>query len=143
MHVGKRISVNSHFVCLFLLLHLVLVAVPSFAADKASPKAADKSSLTTATAKMSGGAAFKLAFERAVAARAEKKKLRNMMTSSYRLMRQGDYYGAQQKMWSLRKTLKERGDKVTLRKLERVQVLLQRGDEMAARVRMKSLLPPY
>ncbi len=70
----------------------------------------------------------------------KKVETKKQLLSAYRLLRQGDEYGANKVFWALRKTLRVSGDKVTLRKIERVMVLIQRGKHMDARVRLKSLL---
>ena len=72
--------------------------------------------------------------------KAERAKTKAQLQSAYSLLRQGEGYEAKKVLWRARKALKAAGDKVTLRKLERVMVLLQRGDGMAARVRLKSII---
>ena len=71
---------------------------------------------------------------------APSKNIKTELISAYRLLRQDDEYGASRVLWSVRKALKASDDSVTLKKVERVMVLIQREDYMAARVRLKSVI---
>ena len=62
------------------------------------------------------------------------------LISAYRLLRQDDEYGARKILWSVRASLIENNDETTLKTVERVLVLIQREDYMAARVRLKSII---
>ncbi len=61
------------------------------------------------------------------------------LISAYRLLRQDDEYGARRILWSVRDSLIKNNDVATLKTVERVMVLIQREDYMAARVRLKSV----
>ena len=61
------------------------------------------------------------------------------LKSAYSLLRQDDEYGAKKVLWSVQASLIKSNDVVTLKTVERVLVLIQRADYMAARVRLKSI----
>ena len=65
--------------------------------------------------------------------------IRSELKSAYRLLRQDDEYGARKILWSVRATLVENNVVTTLKTVERVIVLIQRQDYVAARVRLKSI----
>ena len=62
------------------------------------------------------------------------------LKSAYSLLRQDDEYGARSILWSVRASLLNENDSVTLKSVERVLVLVQRKDYMAARARLKSII---
>ena len=133
---------NRQFIYLALLALVTLCAVgPSFAADKAGKasraleisKSGEKGKAKKATAQMLNEQAKQAEITR-------KAELKAQIQAAYSSLRQGESYCALQQMWKVRKALRAHGDKKELRRLERVMVLIQRGDEMAARVRLKSLL---
>ena len=70
---------------------------------------------------------------------AASKTTKNELISAYRLLRQDDEYGARRILWSVRASLVKDNDVTTLKTVERVMVLIQREDYMAARVRLKSI----
>ena len=124
---------NRQFIYVALLAFVTLWAVgPSFAADKVSKTGKDF--------EFDKASFLKQEKQDKQLSQAEQAKLKAQLTSAYRALRQGESYGALQKLWRVRKSLRAQGDKATLRKLERVMVLVQRGDGMAARVRLKSVI---
>ena len=71
---------------------------------------------------------------------AASKTTKSELISAYRLLRQDDEYGASKILWSVRASLMKNNDATTRKTVERVLVLIQREDYMAARVRLKSII---
>ena len=67
-------------------------------------------------------------------------QLRSTLIDVNRELRQDDEYAALRLLWNVRAQLKEAGEVSFLKSIERIMVLIQREDYLAARVRLKSLL---
>lgn len=67
-------------------------------------------------------------------------ELRSSLISANRELRQDDEYAALRILWDVRAQVKSSGEESFLKSVERIMVLIQREDYLAARVRLKSLL---
>ena len=66
--------------------------------------------------------------------------LRASLIDANRELRQDDGYAARRILWDVRARVKASGEGSYLKSIERIMVLIQREDYLAARVRLKSLL---
>ena len=67
-------------------------------------------------------------------------ELRSSLIQVNRDLRQDDEYAALRTLWDVRAQAKETGEKSFLKSIERIMILIQREEYLAARVRLKSFL---